>query len=215
MAAVIILEVLRYRDGLQQLNGLVLSSVRFDDSLLVRLTSDTASLEAFAAATALAYLADVLLHRSASYRLVSFATAIIFSMIVTAVLKAYVMEPRPHEPFVYYGVIGNLLNADYFGFPSGHTVRVTVLAYYALSEFKPRSRALRYLAYASVPYAALIMATRLLLQVHWISDIIGGILVGVWSSMVVEGLGRGVWISIYNHTFGLARPLRLRGAPEY
>ncbi|WP_117354471.1 phosphatase PAP2 family protein [Acidilobus sp. 7A] len=206
LAAVVIAAVLREYDGVQALDQAVLSYLDLR-SPAIYYFSYTASLEAFAAVTAIAYFLDVGLHRSASRRLVSFAVAIILSMIVTALLKAYVMEPRPHEPLIYFGLLGNLVNADYYGFPSGHTVRVTVLAYYMMTTPSTRRKGL---GYAASAYAIAIMVSRLLLQVHWLWDIVGGVVVGLWSCSLVDGVGERAWVYIYNRTFGLARPLRLR-----
>ncbi|MGC9112461.1 phosphatase PAP2 family protein [Acidilobus sp.] len=207
LVVVLVLELLRGVDGVDLINQVVLRDVGPDRQVIVEGISYTASLEVFAVLTAIAYFLDVGVHRSASKRITSFAVAIIFSMIVTTILKAYVMEPRPHEPFIYFGLLGSLLNADYYGFPSGHTVRVTVLAYYFTATPSMRRKGLSYIV---MLYAAVIMFTRLLLQVHWLWDIVGGIVVGAWSSILVNGIGERLWVPLYNATLGRLSFLRLR-----
>ncbi len=207
LAAAIVLEVLRRKDGVLWVDLEVFRAVVPDKSTFVQAFSYSDSLESIALLAAIMYFIDAGLHRSVSRQVVSFAVAIIFAMIVTAILKAYIMVPRPLEPPAYFGLLGNLINADYFAFPSGHAVRVTVLAYYIMAVFKTRKSRLSYLA---AVYAAAIMYSRLLLQVHWLSDLVAGLIVGLWSSALVEGPGAKVWVWIYNHTFGLIPILRLR-----
>lgn len=207
LVVVLVLELLRGVDGIDFVNQIVLRSIGPDRQAIVKYVSYTASLEVFAVLTAIVYFLDAGIHKGASKRITSFAVAIIFSMIVTAILKAYVMEPRPHEQFIYFGLLGNLLNADYYGFPSGHTVRVTVLAYYFTAAPSMRRKGLNYVV---ILYAVVIMFTRLLLQVHWLWDIVGGIAVGVWSSLLVDGVGEKLWVPLYNATFGRLSFLRLR-----
>ncbi|MGC9072239.1 MAG: phosphatase PAP2 family protein [Acidilobus sp.] len=207
LGAIIVLEALRFSDGLQALNLLTLKELPYLTATWNRALTDSASLEAFALLAVVLYAVDAAADGKVSERTASFIVALIVSMIVTALLKAYTGVPRPMEPQAYFGLLGNLLNADYFSFPSGHTVRVTVLSYYVVSVFNNTKG--RRASYLVIPYAGAIMVTRLLLREHWLSDIIGGILVGLWSSVLVEGPGRGVWRPIYEKTLGTVPWLRL------
>ncbi|MCG2889918.1 MAG: phosphatase PAP2 family protein [Acidilobus sp.] len=208
LALVIILEVLRYVDGLQGVNVYVLNALPYARTPAMEVLSGSASLEAFALLALIIYVMDASLDGRVSEPVASFIVALILSMILTALIKAYVAAPRPHEPSAYFGLLGNLINADYFAFPSGHTVRVTVLSYYVLSVF-PQSRRKK-VSYLVLIYAGAVMVSRLLLQVHWLSDIIGGIIVGLWSSYVTEGLGRPAWRLIYDETLGRVPFLRIK-----
>jgi len=208
LALVIILEVLRYVDGLQGVNVYVLNALPYTRTPAMEVLSGSASLEAFALLALIIYVMDASLDGRVSEPVASFIVALILSMILTALIKAYVAAPRPHEPSAYFGLLGNLINADYFAFPSGHTVRVTVLSYYVLSVF-PQSRRKK-VSYLVLIYAGAVMVSRLLLQVHWLSDIIGGIIVGLWSSYVTEGLGRPAWRFIYDETLGRVPFLRIK-----
>jgi len=208
LALVIALEVLRYVDGLQGVNVYVLNALPYARTPAMEVLSGSASLEAFALLALIIYVMDASLDRGVSEPVASFIVALILSMILTALIKAYVAAPRPHEPSAYFGLLGNLINADYFAFPSGHTVRVTVLSYYVLSVF-PQSRRKK-VSYLVLIYAGAVMVSRLLLQVHWLSDIIGGIIVGLWSSYVTEGLGRPAWRFIYDETLGRVPFLRIK-----
>jgi len=208
LALVIALEVLRYVDGLQGVNVYVLNALPYTRTPAMEVLSGSASLEAFALLALIIYVMDASLDGRVSEPVASFIVALILSMILTALIKAYVAAPRPHEPSAYFGLLGNLINADYFAFPSGHTVRVTVLSYYVLSVF-PQSRRKK-VSYLVLIYAGAVMVSRLLLQVHWLSDIIGGIIVGLWSSYVTEGLGRPAWRFIYDETLGRVPFLRIK-----
>ena len=208
LALVIALEVLRYVDGLQGVNVYVLNALPYARTPAMEVLSGSASLEAFALLALIIYVMDASLDGRVSEPVASFIVALILSMILTALIKAYVAAPRPHEPSAYFGLLGNLINADYFAFPSGHTVRVTVLSYYVLSVF-PQSRRKK-VSYLVLIYAGAVMVSRLLLQVHWLSDIIGGIIVGLWSSYVTEGLGRPAWRFIYDETLGRVPFLRIK-----
>ena len=208
LALVITLEVLRYVDGLQGVNVYVLNALPYTRTPAMEVLSGSASLEAFALLALIIYVMDASLDGRVSEPVASFIVALILSMILTALIKAYVAAPRPHEPSAYFGLLGNLINADYFAYPSGHTVRVTVLSYYVLSVF-PQSRRKK-VSYLVLIYAGAVMVSRLLLQVHWLSDIIGGIIVGLWSSYVTEGLGRPAWRFIYDETLGRVPFLRIK-----
>ncbi len=208
LATAIALEALRGSDGVQRLNELVLESMPHMEALWVAALTDSASLEVFAALAIVLYFGDSAINGSVSVRTASFIVALIVSMIATALLKAYMAVPRPLEQPAYFGLLGNLLNADYFSFPSGHTVRVTVLAYYSTIYLR-RTKAW-WAPYVTYAYVAVIMVTRLLLRVHWVFDIVGGVLVGLWSSELVDGPGRPIWYKIYSATLGRITRLELR-----
>jgi len=204
----IALEALRYVDGLQEVNVYVLNALPYARTPAMEVLSGSASLEAFAVLALILYVIDVSLDGRVSEPVASFIVALVLSMILTALIKAYVAAPRPHEPSAYFGLLGNLINSDYFAFPSGHTVRVTVLSYYVLSVF-PQSRRKK-ISYLLLIYAGAVMVSRLLLQAHWLSDIVGGVLVGLWSSYVTEGVGRPAWRFVYDETLGRVPFLRIK-----
>ena len=69
-----------------------------------------------------------------------------------------------------------------FSFPSGHTTLATALyggiAYFTASRWPERAR---WLCYLSASIAVIIIAaSRLYLGAHWLTDIIGGLLLGSW-----------------------------------
>ncbi|ARU58162.1 DedA family multipass membrane protein/PAP2 superfamily lipid phosphatase [Oleiphilus messinensis] len=87
-------------------------------------------------------------------------------------LKAYFAIPRPEL----------VLNPPAtFAFPSGHssgaTVYIGLLAAFIGNEFEPGKRRMFYLC-AAIP-VLLIALSRLYLGVHWFTDILGGILLGL------------------------------------
>lgn len=94
-----------------------------------------------------------------------------------------------------------IADAGGFAFPSGHTAATSAtLAALALLFGRGRSRPVRVgLAAAAVGLAAAVATSRVLLGVHWVSDVIGGAAIG------------GLWFAVCALAFG-GRRLRL-GAP--
>lgn len=95
-------------------------------------------------------------------------------------LKHAIQRPRPGQAE---------LAATDFAFPSGHAAQATLLygALLALLWCHTRSRLARG---AAAVYAALMVlavcTSRLVLQAHWFSDVVGGVLVGaVWLALAL------------------------------
>ncbi len=122
-------------------------------------------------------LAWLLVHRRWSAALYWLAAAA-FAQALIQVLKLTTAVARPAD--VYSG-------ASAFAFPSGHATSSTVvygfLAVLLARELPP---ARRWLAYAvAAPSIALIAFSRLYLGVHWLSDVLGGLSLGlVWVALL-------------------------------
>ena len=131
--------------------------------------------------------------RSAWYWLA--ATA--FAFAAPALLKVLLQLPRP---FVADGL-------SPWGFPSAHATRAVVvygfLAVMASSLLRPERRWSVY--WVSVVVVALVGFSRLYLGVHWLSDVIGGVLLG---ALWVAALG----IAYRHHPHGYPRGPRLASA---
>ncbi|WP_048816788.1 phosphatase PAP2 family protein [Caldisphaera lagunensis] len=195
LIVMIILEELKAFNGI---NTYFLSHINLKNNLLIKFITDTASLEAFIVYMVILYFGQAILRKNVTKNVVSFIIAIIISMIATLLIKAFTMIPRPYEIQPHWSLLKSLINADYFSFPSGHTVRVSVLAFYITYIFDTTKKGkLKYLSWI---YALIIMYTRLALQVHFFSDLLAGVVVGIWSSLLVIYF-ENVWRKIYDFIF--------------
>jgi len=181
--------------------------INLKNNLIISIITDTASLEAFIVYLAILYFGQAIKRKRVSKNVVSFIIAILVSMIATLFIKAFTMVPRPYQIQPHWSIITSIINADYFSFPSKHTVRVWVLAYYITYVFEStKNTKIKYLSWI---YALIIMYTRLALQVHYLSDLLAGIIVAFWSSLLVINL-ENVWIKIYNKIFYKIKILSIR-----
>ena len=96
-------------------------------------------------------------------------------------LKFAIRRPRPEGE---WGALYRRLDAH--SFPSGHAARMAMLATVAAGFGPP------IWAVALIAWAALVMLARVALKVHYLSDVIGGAVVGV-----VVGLGVA-WLMLYS-----------------
>lgn len=103
-----------------------------------------------------------------------YAVSAVACVLVVQVLKQVVGRPRP---------VDILVQADVGSFPSGHSANAAVMAATLVVLF----RHLWVLA-AGAAYTAAMMFTRTYLGAHWISDTLGGLLVGAGIAVVVWAL---------------------------
>lgn len=118
--------------------------------------------------------------RGAAY----FAAASILMVAVTQLMKALINRPRPAEPVV--AVFDHPGDAS---FPSGHVTAAVIFAGFlaALVILSPqKSRAVKVGAGASASVAVgLVGLSRIYLGAHWLSDVLGGFLIGGAALVVV------------------------------
>ena len=94
-------------------------------------------------------------------------------------LKAKTLRPRPYE--FYRGIVLSVPPLDKFSFPSGHTLHavaftIVALAYYPL------------LAFILVPFTLLAAVSRLVLGLHYPTDVLAGALIGATVASLSFGL---------------------------
>ena len=94
-------------------------------------------------------------------------------------LKKKTCRPRPYS--VLGDVHAGIAPLDAFSFPSGHTLHATAFALVAVSQFSA-------LAWVLLPFAALVAISRVVLGMHYPSDVIAGAAIGAGVAQVVLAL---------------------------
>jgi undecaprenyl-diphosphatase len=85
------------------------------------------------------------------------------------VLKRWTRRPRPYR--VCPGVIAHIPPLDEFSFPSGHTLQAVSFSMVAISWFPALTPLL-------VSFTALVAASRVILGLHYPSDVLAAIVIG-------------------------------------
>ena len=109
--------------------------------------------------------------------------AVAVAGIVTNLIKILIGRARPN-PFLQEGIYGFHpwhLDADLRGFPSGHATTVFALAF-ALTMIRPHWR------FPAFAVAMVIAATRVIVNAHFLSDIVGGMVVALLTVVCLGSL---------------------------
>ena len=85
-------------------------------------------------------------------------------------LKGKTLRPRPYEVRQDIRLTGNPL--DKFSFPSGHTLHAVVFSFVAISYFP-------FLMPVVLPFTILVGMSRVVLGLHYPSDVFAGALIGI------------------------------------
>ncbi len=94
-------------------------------------------------------------------------------------LKSRLTRERPYITLA--GVVAGTPALDRYSFPSGHTLHAVSFTVLACSSFPV-------LAWLCVPFAALVAASRVVLGLHYPTDVLAGACIGgtlAWASLIV------------------------------
>lgn len=94
-------------------------------------------------------------------------------------LKGKTLRPRPYEVHQNISLTGTPL--DKFSFPSGHTLHAVVFSVVAISYYPQ-------LSILVLPFTAMVGLSRVVLGLHYPSDVLAGALIGAliaWFSFVI------------------------------
>jgi membrane-associated phospholipid phosphatase len=116
---------------------------------------------------------------------------------------------RPHLFFSEHvsGFTGFGPRADYWSFPSGHSVTAAALAF-ALCVLYPRWR------WAWIAVALLVGASRIGLDQHHLSDVLGGFYIGLVTAWALTAALRYQGLALSDSRGSPARSARRKSAPR-
>ena len=103
--------------------------------------------------------------------------------IISTIIKIILSRPRPLMYFhlEQYGFLFFQTKSTYWSFPSGHATAITGVMV-ALSLLKPRGGPV------FMGFALLISMTRVTTHVHYVSDVMGGMLLGALTTLFIHQL---------------------------
>ncbi len=117
--------------------------------------------------------------------MLSFVAALILDLIVVGIVKGIVRRQRPsHNRMDMFATI----SVDKFSFPSGHTTRAAMVAFFIVTHF-PLSQ---FLVIAVYTWMVTVGLSRILLGRHHIIDVLCGTVIGVLQYYFME---KYLWIS--------------------
>jgi len=170
----------RTAGGFQSIDQEVYAHFTGTNNLAVKILTETASIYFILGASALIGIYQLLKLKGFSLNLLNFISSLVLVSLLALLIKYFTAVPRPGEAQVATSSLLALLS-DIYSFPSGHTSRASVVAYFL-------SKRNRLIAILSWLYVIIIAFTRIVLAVHWFSDALVGIFLGLSSSLAVEVL---------------------------
>ena len=105
----------------------------------------------------------------------------LFSLAIYRLLKRWTRRPRPCAS--HRGIIARIPPLDQFSFPSGHTLHAVAFTAIACTSYPP-------LAWILVPFSVLVALSRIVLGLHYPSDVAAAVVIGALlaaDSMVAAG----------------------------
>ena len=106
-------------------------------------------------------------------------TGIVATLVYRA-LKTGTVRPRPYQ--VHAHIAAGATPLDRFSFPSGHTLHAVAFSLLATSEYPA-------LASVLIPFTACISASRIVLGLHYPSDVLAGATLGASLALVALQIG--------------------------
>jgi len=130
--------------------------------------------------------------RAAVYAAVTF----VVSVALTQLVKEIFGRARPEDL---------LVDSDYGSFPSGHTANAATIAVVLIVVFRRQ-----WVLIAGIIWTLAMALSRTILSVHWLTDTIGGMLIGAGAALVVAALlGRWALLPQLERTDAAQRPKEL------
>lgn len=133
--------------------------------------SRLSDLDSSAAMLAIISAVEYLRKKSAFKTTLPLLTSFIASQALVIVLKVLMAVPRP----TYFSESV----PEAYSYPSGHSARATVIAYFLFREYKS-------LRPVSIAFVLLTCFSRIAVGAHWFTDVAGGVLLGILISSLTE-----------------------------
>ena len=89
-------------------------------------------------------------------------------------LKGKTLRPRPYQVLQDVWLTGKPL--DYFSFPSGHTLHAVIFTFMTLAYYPS-------LAVLVIPFSIMVALSRVVLGLHYPSDVLAGAMIGIAMSL--------------------------------
>ena len=121
-------------------------------------------------------LISYFLYKKYYFETTFFITSILTSASLVFIIKNLVKRPRP---------LHKLIEVGGYSFPSGHATISTALAFSLYLIFKDKVKSENLLLILAVIYPIMISFTRVYLNVHYVSDVLAGIGLGLFSVSMV------------------------------
>jgi undecaprenyl-diphosphatase len=108
------------------------------------------------------------------------AAAGVVGLLIYKVMKAYLVRERPFAS--HPGILCGTAPLDRYSFPSGHTLHAVLFTSLALASFPALWPLL-------LPFSVLVALSRVILGLHYPSDVVVGAVIGWGLAWVAQGVG--------------------------
>jgi membrane-associated phospholipid phosphatase len=109
-----------------------------------------------------------------------FIVSLVTGVVLVAVIKVSIGQLRPGVGFGYDSLLDRLRHLHLYAFPSGHTVRATIVGWYISAGREVWVKLL-----VSI-WVLLVGISRIVVGAHWASDVLGGLLLGLFVASSVD-----------------------------
>ncbi|MEM1628061.1 MAG: phosphatase PAP2 family protein [Desulfurococcaceae archaeon] len=182
MISVISLIVFTYLvkiDLFKQMDQVVYGVLHIGDNVLVITISGTANIYATLLLVLSLLLLDLIRMKRFTSTNVELLSLMFMTLLLTYGLKMTLKIPRPG---IYMDTPTDFLGElELYGYPSGHVARATAISMFISNKWKNM-----YIRLFLYTWVFAVCITRLLAGVHWLSDVIGGLIAGMVAYHLVE-----------------------------